>query len=323
MSKNIFVTRKIPELGLQMLRDKGYEVDVFQEDRLPTQEEIISFLQKKPYDGVISLLTDKIDSKVFDASPSTKIFSNYAMGFDNLDIAEAKNRGIVVTNTRGDYGGQVAEHTMAFILALSTRMVEADDFVRAGKYKGWSPMNFIGTDLRGKTLGLIGVGSIGTRVAEHAFRGFGLKIVYYDVKRSEHIERDCGAEYFENIEDVLKQADFVSLHVPLFESTRHIINADRLKIMKKSAYLINTARGPVIDELALVDALEKGEIKGAGLDVFEFEPKVSEGLLKMPNVILTPHIATARDSARDDMSKLAAQNLIDFFETGKATFPVN
>jgi glyoxylate reductase len=323
MSKNIFVTRVIPDNGLQMLRDKGYAVDVFQEDRLPTQEEIIGFLQKKPYDAVLTLLTDKIDSKVFDASPSTKIFSNYAMGFDNLDIVEAKKRGIVITNTRGDYGGDVAEHTMAFILNLSTRMVEADHFVRAGKYKGWSPMNFIGSDLKGKVLGLVGVGSIGSRVAEHAFKGFGLKVIYYDVKRNEPIEKECEAEYFENVEDVLKRADFVSLHVPLFDSTHHLINAERLKMMKNTAFLINTARGPVIDELALVEALENGIIKGAGLDVYEFEPKISEGLIKLPNVVLTPHIATARESARNDMSKLAAQNIIDFFETGKATFPVN
>ncbi len=323
MSKNIFVTRKISEVGLKMLREKGYSVDIFEEDRLPTQEEIISFLQKKNYDAVITLLTDKIDSKVFDASPSTKIYSNYAMGFDNLDIEEAKKRGIVVTNTRGDYGGDVAEHTMAFMLNLSTRMVEADKFVRAGKYKCWSPTAFIGSDIKSKVLGLIGVGSIGSRVAEHASKGFGIKVIYYDVKRNEQIENECKAEFFSNVENVLKQADFVSLHVPLLDSTHHLINAERLSMMKKTAFLINTSRGPVVDENALVEALKNGVIKGAGLDVFEFEPKLADGLSDLENVVLTPHIATARESARDDMSKLAAQNIIDFFETGKATFPVN
>jgi glyoxylate reductase len=322
MEKNIFVTRKIPDVGLKMLEERGYKVDIYPKEEIPTQEEIIAHLKSKPYDAVITLLTDKIDSKVYEASPSTKLYSNYAIGFDNLDVVEAKKRGISISNTKGDYSGAVAEHAIALMLGLTTRMVEADYFVRAGKYKGWSPNILIGSDLRGKILGLVGVGNIGSKVAKQVFLGFGLKVIYYDVKRNEEVERECGAEYFDNIEEILKRADIVSLHVPLLDSTKHLINKERLAMMKNSAFLINTSRGAVVDELALIEALKNGVIRGAGLDVFEFEPKVSEGLLGLSNVILTPHIATARESARNEMSRIAAQNIIDFFETGKPTFSV-
>lgn len=314
MTKKIFVSRKIPELGISMLKEKGYEVDVYMKDLVPDQKELMSYLRKKPYDAVLSLLTDKIDATVFDVSPSTKIFANYAMGFDNIDVEEAKKRRIAVTNTPGAFADCIAEHTVAFIFALTTRMVEADQYVRAGKYKGWTPMSFIGTDVCGKTLGLIGAGNIGSKVAQHMSKGFGLKVMYYDVKRNEKFEAETGAIFKSTVEEVLKEADIVSLHVPLFESTRHLINAERLAMMKPTSYLINTSRGPVVDEAALVNALQRGIIRGAGLDVFEFEPKLAKGLAKLPNVVLTPHIASARESARNEMARLAAQNIIDFFE---------
>jgi lactate dehydrogenase-like 2-hydroxyacid dehydrogenase len=195
-------------------------------------------------------------------------------------------------------------------------MVEADDFVRAGKYTGWAPMLLVGTDVEQKTLGLIGAGRIGERVAHHASRGFDMPVIYYDVIRNEKIEKEYGAKYYPKVEDVLKLADVVSLHVPLLDSTRHLINDARLKMMKPSAFLINTARGPVVDEKALVKALQRGTIRGAGLDVFEFEPKLAEGLAELPNVILTPHIASARESARNEMAKVAAENVIEFLEKG-------
>lgn len=315
--KNVYITRIIPQIALDMLQEKGYSIDVYAKDQVPTQEEIIEALQRKSYDAVISLLTDKIDSKLFDAAPSVKLYANYATGYDNIDVAEAKKRGIFITNTPGNYAYCIAEHTMALMLGLTTRTVEADDFVRAGKYQGWSPMNFVGTDLQGKTLGLIGAGRIGERVAHHASRGFDMNVIYYDVTRNERIEKEYGAKYFENVEDVLKQADIVSLHVPLLDSTHHLMNEARLKTMKPSAFLINTSRGPVVDENALVVALKNGTIRGAGLDVFEFEPKLAEGLAQLPNVILTPHIASARESARTEMAKIAAENVISFLETGE------
>lgn len=316
MSKNIYITRIIPQIAFDMLQAKGYSIDVYSKDQVPTQAEIVEALQRKPYDVVVSLLTDKIDAKVFDVAPSVKLYANYAVGYDNIDVKEAKKRGIMVTNTPGNYSYCIAEQTMALILGLTTRMVEADDFVRAGKYQGWSPMNFVGTDLEKKTLGLIGAGKIGERVAHHAMRGFDMKVIYYDVIRSEKIEKEYGAQYYPDVESVLKLADIVSLHVPLLDSTHHLINEARLKIMKPTAYLINTSRGPVVDETALVKALKRGTIRGAGLDVFEFEPKLAEGLAQLPNVILTPHIASARENARNEMAKIAAENVISFLETG-------
>jgi len=314
MTKTIFVTRKIPEIGIKMLRDKGYEVDVREKDTILSQKGLIKILKKKPYDAVATLLTDAVDSKLFDAVPSAKIFANYATGFDNIDINEAQKRGIVVTNAPAVSTSEaVAEHTFALMLSLAARIVEADEFVRRGKYKGWEPMNFIGTDILGKTLGLIGAGRIGGQVAHYA-SGFGLKVIYTDIKRNERIEKESGATFFNTPEEVLRQADIVSLHVPLMDSTKHLINAERLAMMKKTAFLVNTARGPIVDEAALVEALKNKTIAGAGLDVFEFEPKLAKGLVKLDNVILTPHIASASDTARNEMSTLVAQNIIAFFE---------
>ena len=312
--KHIFITRKIPEIAINMFRDKGYEVDVYPEDTVPTQAELISYLQKKPYDGVICLLTDDINAAVFDAVPTAKIFATYTVGFNNIDIVEAKKRGITITNTAGASRTPVAEHAIALILGLTTRMVEADAFTRQGKYHGWTPMAFIGQDFSGKTLGLVGTGSIGAEVARIAHAGFGAKIIYYDVRPNAEIEKDFGAVHCPNLDDVLKAADIVSLHVPLLDSTHHLINAENLRRMKPTALLVNTSRGPVIDEKALVEVLQQKVIAGAGLDVYEFEPKLAEGLAELPNVILTPHIASARIEARNEMAVIAANNIIDFFE---------
>ncbi len=314
--KNIYITRQIPEIAVEMLRAKGYSIDMNMKEAIPSQTDIIEALQRKPYDAVITLLTDKINAKIFDAVPNIKLFANYATGFDNIDVVEARKRGILVTNTPGNYAYCIAEHTIALMIGLTTRMVEADTFVRAGKYQGWDPMLFVGTDLEKKTLGLIGAGRIGERVAHHASRGFDMPVIYYDVVRNEKIEKEYGAKYYPKVEDVLKLADVVSLHVPLLDSTKHLINDARLKMMKPTAFLINTSRGPVVDEKALVKALQRGTIRGAGLDVFELEPKLVEGLAELPNVILTPHIASARESARNEMAKIAADNVIDFLEKG-------
>jgi glyoxylate reductase len=314
MPKKIFVTRQIPDVGLKMLRDKGYEVDVRDKNSMPTYRELVRALKKKQYDAVVTLLTDPIDSKVFDAAPSAKIFANYATGYDNIDIEEARKRGITITNAPAEATSEaVAEHTIALILALAARIVEADESVRRGKYKGWSPMNFIGTDVLGKTLGLIGAGRIGGRVAHYA-RGLGFKVIYNDVVRNMDLENDCGAIYRASYEEVLREADVVSLHVPLLDSTKHLIDEKRLHMMKPTAFLVNTSRGPVVDEAALVAALKNGIIAGAGLDVFEFEPKLAPGLIKLQNVILTPHIGSASVTARNEMSRMVAENVIAFFE---------
>jgi glyoxylate reductase len=314
MSKNIYVTRKIPEIGLKKLIDKGYTVDVNPGDKPMTQVEIIEALKVKPYDVVLSLLTDQIDAKLYDAAPTVKLYANYATGFDNIDLVEAKKRGIEVTNAPAPLTSEaVAEHTIALILGLAARIVESDEFVRRGKYDGWAPMNFIGTDILGKTLGLVGAGRIGGKVAHYA-GGLGLKIIYTDIVRNEQIEKESGATYCNSIEELLPQADVVSLHVPLLESTRHLMNENRLRMMKPTAFLINTSRGGAIDEVALNKALREKVISAAALDVFEFEPNITPALIELQNVILTPHIASASDGARNQMSEIAADNIIDFFE---------
>ncbi|MDQ5954633.1 MAG: D-isomer specific 2-hydroxyacid dehydrogenase, NAD-binding protein [Patescibacteria group bacterium] len=312
--KNIFVTRKIPEIAISMLKEKGYEVDVSPEDRILSQEEIINYLSKKEYDGVISLLTDNIDKNIFEKSKSVKIFANYATGFDNINLDDAKAYGVTITNAPAPLSAEaVAQHAISFMLALASRIVEADKFVREGKYVGWEPMHFMGTDFLGKTLALVGGGRIGERVAFYA-KGLGLKIIYTDIAQNERLEKEYGAVYFKTLDEVLKQADFVSLHVPLLPSTKHLINKEKLSLMKPTSFLINTSRGPVVDEEALRDALKSRVIAGAGLDVFEFEPKLVDGLVDLPNIIMTPHIASANLDAREQMSQIVAENVIDFFE---------
>ncbi|MDE2116586.1 MAG: D-glycerate dehydrogenase, partial [Patescibacteria group bacterium] len=231
-----------------------------------------------------------------------------------IDIAEAKKRSVTIANTPGVSSLAVAEHAVALMLALATRIVEGDDMMRRGAYKGWAPMNLIGTDLSGKTIGLIGVGHIGSDVAQIMKLGFGANILYYDVNPNAIIEERFGAKRLATVEELLGAADFISLHVPLLDSTHHLIDGHRLALMKPTAFLINTSRGPVIDEKALVRALRDRRIAGAGLDVFEFEPKLSSGLAKLQNVVLTPHIASARQSVRDAMAVLAAKNIIDSLE---------
>ena len=310
----IFVTRKVPESGIKMLQGKGFEVVINPEDRVLTKEELINNLKGQSYDALFCLLTDKIDADVMDSfGPQLKIIANMAMGFDNINIEEAKKWGIIITNTPGVLTNTVAEHTFALMLAIAHRVVEADKFTRALKYQGWAPMLLLGNDLSGKILGVVGLGRIGSRVAYHALKGFDMKVVYYDVKRNEDFEKEFSAVYLP-LEELLKQSDFVSIHVPLLDSTQHLINAENLKLMKPSAYLVNTSRGPVIDEAALAYALANKVIKGAALDVFEFEPKITPGLLQLDNAILTPHIASATEETRSKMSDLAATNIIEALE---------
>ena len=315
MSYKIFITRNIPEVGLKMLREKNIEFDVGKWKTPPSKKDLIKALKDKPYDGVISFLTDNIDAEIFDACPSAKGFANFSVGFNNIDLEEAQKRNIAVSNTPGVAGTAVSEHTVAFMLTMTTRMDEGDRFMRSGKYKGWDAELLIGTDLKDKVIGLIGVGDIGTKVAKILHFGFGAKIIYSDIVPNPTLEKIDGATKMETAE-ILKIADIVSLHVPLLPTTHHLINKDSLSTMKKTAYLINTSRGPVVDENALVEALKNGVIKGAGLDVYEFEPKLAKGLLKLSNVVLTPHIASARASCRNLMAEIVAKNIISMFEKG-------
>lgn len=315
MKKKIFITRRIPERGIELLTSHGYRVKVSSKNRVLTKEELIPALKGKNYDAVLCLLTDKIDSEVMDAAgPQCKIFANYAVGFDNIDLQAAKSRGLMVTNTPDVLTETVAEHTFALMLAIAHRIVEADKFMRRGKYKGWAPMLLLGTDLARKKLGVLGLGRIGSRVVHHAVKGFEMEVIYYDPKRNEQFEQEFKAVYKPTVEEVLKEADFVSIHVPLLPATHHLISADRLRLMKPTAYLINTSRGPIVDEKALAEALAQGVIKGAAIDVFEHEPQMEPALKNLDNIIVTPHIASATEETREKMGEVAAKNIIEALE---------
>lgn len=320
--QKIFVTRNIPGDYPSKLKDAGFDVEVSQKGGVLTTEELLAKI--RGVDGILSLLTDKIDGDVMDAAgPQLKIISNYAVGFDNIDIPAATKRGIVVTNTpSNEVNEAVAEHTWALILALARKIVESDEFVRnqgyfagSGGYKGWEPDLFLGPSVKGKTLGIIGLGRIGSMVASKA-RGYDMQVLYNKHEPDPEVEKELGIK-FASLEDILKTADFISLHVPLTDETRGMINGQSLAKMKKSAYIINTARGPIVDESDLIDALEKNVIAGAALDVFESEPNVNPKLIGMPNVIMTPHIASATFEARNKMGEQSIQAIIDLFKGDK------
>ena len=301
----VLVTRSIPSVGIDLLK-KYFLVEVYK-GRGPIPRRVL-LSKVKRCDALLSLLTEKIDKEILDAGVRLKVVANYAVGVDNIDVEYARSKGIVVTNTPGVLEEAVAEHTFALLFSLGRRILEADAFVRAHKYKYWDPMLLLGTQFSGKTLGLMGLGHIGEAVAIRA-HGLKMKIVYHDVVRHRDLEMKVGARYVKS-EELLRSSDFVSLHVPLLSSTRHLISTRELSMMKRTALLINTARGPVIDEEALVLAIKAKKIAGAALDVFEFEPRVSRQLLSLQNVILTPHIASGTLEAREMMADIAARNII-------------
>jgi glyoxylate reductase len=305
----ILVTRPIPSEGIALLRAAKFTLDIYNKDQVMPRKELLK--RAKGVDGILSLLNDKVDVELMNAAgPQLKIIANYAVGFDNVDLPAAKKRNIVVTNTPApEVSETVAEHTIALMFALGHRICESDAFARAGKYKAWGPQLLLGTAIMGKTIGIIGTGRVGEAVVKRLYDGFGVRIIYSDLKQNERIEKEEQAKHME-IDALLREADFVSLHVPLLPSTRHLINARRLKLMKKTAFLINTSRGPIVDEKALIAALQKKQIAGAGIDVFEFEPTIPKAMRKLRNVVITPHTASATIEARQAMSRFAAQNLI-------------
>lgn len=309
----IFVTRQIPEIGIRWMREGGHEVVVSEKDGVLTPGELKAALAARPYEGLVSLLTDTIDASLLTVAPQLKVVANYAVGFNNIAVKELNAAGVTVTNTPGVLTDTVAEFTVALILALAKRIPESDRFTRAGKYVGWAPELFLGSDLSGKALGIVGAGRIGSGVARRLAQGFGMKVNYYDIARSVALEAEVASEYYESLDELLRVSDVVSLHVPLLPETKHLINAERLAIMKSSAYLVNTARGPVIDEAALVAALKQKTIRGAALDVFENEPVLATDLATLENVIITPHIASASEETRGKMSELVGYNMNEFF----------
>ena len=307
MKPKVFITRKIPEAGINLLR-KQCQVRVYLEDRAIPRGELMEGVRW--CDALLCLISDKINADVILTNPKLRVISNFAVGFDNIDVLAATRRSIPVTNTPEVLTDAVAEHTFALMMAVARRIPESDRFTRAGKYQDWGPMLLLGTELKGKILGIIGLGRIGAGVAERAAKGMGMNILYHDIKNNPQFEEVYNAKFAE-IDTILRKADFITIHVPLLPSTRHLIGAKQIKMMKKTTYLINTSRGPVIDEQALVKALKEKEIAAAALDVYEFEPAMSQGLAELDNVVLTPHTASATYEARSAMSELAAGNIMD------------
>jgi len=306
----VFVTRLLPGSGLERLKEVA-DVEVNSENRIVTRDELMNGVKGK--DGLISLLTDTIDAHVMDASPKLKVVSNYAVGFDNIDLKAATERGIYVTNTAEVLTEAVADLTMALILGIARRIVEADKFLRRGEWKGWAPTLLLGSNVYNKTLGILGLGRIGAAVARRA-KGFNMQLIYYDAVRNEKLERELGIT-FVSFENLLKQSDYISIHVPLLASTHHMMGEKEFKLMKPTAYLVNTSRGPVVDEKALYKALKDGIIAGAGLDVFEKEPIEKDNpLISLDNAILLPHVASGTIETRIAMADLAVENLISVLQ---------
>ena len=306
----IYVTRELPERGLNIIR-QHFEIEVWPEYAPPPKKTIIE--KAKNVDALATLLSDKIDAEVYNAAPKLKIVSQLAVGFDNIDLAEATKRGIYVTNTPEVLTDTTADFAWALLMAVARRVVEADKYVRTGQWKvGWHPAMLTGRDVFGTTIGIVGAGRIGYAMAKRAL-GFDMKVLFYDVIPRPEIEK-LGAKKVD-LTTLLRQSDFVTIHVPLMKETHHFINEEKLRLMKKTAYIINNSRGPVVDEKALHAALKEGWIAGAGLDVFEQEPTPADNpLLKFDNVVVAPHISSASLDTRAKMSEMVADNLVSFFQ---------
>lgn len=306
MSWKVYVTREIPRAGIELLQQHCEVVEVNPDDRSLTRDELLQHVQGK--DGVLCLLSDRIDNEVFVAATEAKIFANYAVGYDNIDLEAATRQGIMVTNTPGVLTDATADLAWALLFAVARKIVVADRYVREGKFQGWGPLLFVGHDITGKTLGVIGTGRIGTAMALKS-KGFQMRVLYAAPNKNQHLEDTIGAQRVDT-KTLLQESDFVSLHVPLLPETRHLIGKDELRLMKPTAYLINTSRGPVVDEQALVQALKEGGIAGAGLDVYEEEPRLASGLTELDNVVLLPHLGSAAVETRTKMSVMAAENIL-------------
>lgn len=307
---NVYVARMLPQAAIDLLREQC-EVEINPEDRVLTREELLE--KVKGRDAVLCLLTDTIDDEVLEAAgPRCRIFANYAVGFNNIDVEAATKREIIITNTPGVLTDATADFAWALLFSVSRRMVESDGYTREGKFKGWAPMLFLGRDITGKTLGVIGAGRIGANFAKKS-KGFGMKILYNGVKSNKEFEKETSAVFVDK-ETLFKESDFISIHVPLLPSTRHFVGEKEFKLMKKTAIFINTSRGPVVDEKALVKALAQGEIWGAGLDVYENEPALEPGLVELDNVVIVPHIASATIETRTNMGLMAVRNIIAVFK---------
>lgn len=306
MKKRIFVTRPIMEAGINLLREH-FDVKVQPEERDLTREEFIETI--KDYDGVLSMLTNKIDEEVFKAAPRVKVFANYAVGFNNIDVDMASYYDVAITNTPDALTMATAELAWGLLFAASRHIVASDQFTKDGKFSGWDPLGFLGQPITGKKLGIIGAGRIGQAFGRMA-RGFNMEIYYNTPNRKLDFERTTGAKY-EDLYDLLPKVDYLAIHCPYNIHTHHLIGEKELSLMKSNAVIVNTARGAIIDEKELYKALKTKKIYAAGLDVFEDEPIIFPGLVDLSNVVTTSHIGSATYESREDMSLLAARGIVD------------
>jgi len=306
--RKVYITRELPREAMKILESR-FDVEVWTGE-MPPPKSLLAEKVKKA-DGLICLLTEKVDEEVIAAAgPQLRGICQIAVGFDNIDVKSATKKGIYVTNTPGVLTETTADFAFTLLMATARRIAEADKYVKSGHWKvPWGLMMLLGQDIWGKTIGIVGIGRIGSAVARRA-KGFNMKILYYDVYRNEQIEKELDVEYVP-LETLLKESDYITIHVPLMPETHHLINEDRLKMMKKTACLINTSRGPVVDEKALYKALKEGWIWAAGLDVWEKEPvDLGNPLLKLNNLTAAPHIASGSIATRTKMAVMAAENMV-------------
>lgn len=315
----ILITRKLPGNIEKQLRREGFTVSTFKEDRPITHKEFIE--KGKIADAIISLLTDKINKSVIDQLKKCKVIANYAVGYNNIDIEYAKSKGIVVTNTPDILTDATADLAVSLVLACARKIVDGEKFMRSKKFKGWEPQLFLGVELKGKTVGIIGAGRIGQATAKR-LKAFGTKITYYSRKEKPEFEIETGATK-STLNSLLKNSDIISLHIPLTNETENLLNAQKLNLLKPNAILINTARGEVLDEKYLIKMLKKKKIHSAGFDVYDGEPRVNKELLKLDNVVLLPHLGSATIEARTKMAELCAENVYRVLKGKSPKTPVN
>ena len=316
---NILVTRAIPEAGIALLKSVCDVLEVSPHDRVLSSDELLAMARGR--DGLLTMVTDPVNAKLLDACPTIRAISNFGVGTNNIDIPECTRRRIGVANTPGVLTDATAETAWALIFAAARRVIEGEAAVRAGQWPGWGPLQYLGMGITGKTLGIIGAGRIGQRVAEMS-RGFGMQVLYHSRTTRPDFERNTGAR-LTDLPTLLRTADIISIHTPLTPQTRHLIGAQQLAMLKPTAILINTSRGPVIDEAALVEALRQKRIFAAGLDVYEHEPQLTAGLHDLPNVVLLPHIGSATVETRTKMALMSAEHLISMRQGRRPACPVN
>jgi glyoxylate reductase len=314
----VFLTRELPAIAFHLLKKSKINYGCYQKDSPIPRKRLLKEVQN--CDGLVCLLTEQIDREVIDKMKRCKVVANYAVGFNNIDVEYAKQKGIIVTNTPDVLTESTADLTMALVLACARRLMEGDKFLKAKKYKTWKPGLLLGTELKNKTFGVIGAGRIGTAVSLRA-KAFGTKIIYHSLNRNTHLEKITGAKKV-TLNFLLKNSDIISIHLPLNKYTYHYFNDEKFKLLKHNAILINTSRGELIDEKFLIKYLRKGKFNSVGLDVFENEPDVNPELLNFHNVIILPHMGSATKEARSGMAELAVSNIINVLKNKPPLTPV-